>query len=213
MKQVLEDYTLKNMAVPTIEHSAYRARLRHVLVSGAADRADQKQLIPQGVERIMKAKTIFTAAGAVGVLAVGVLAFSALTLPQSVSAQEVAQQSSRALAGMSTPQSDYQKHYPLFVEWMSQAQRASDLRLLSYDQFSRAYPEALQRSPVNGEPLRVVDNPADGQQPNLRELRYLEFTVTDGDVVFKVVVGVNSHNIPEAALKYIIKSGSPRVGA
>jgi len=146
-------------------------------------------------------------------LAVAVLAFTAITPVQNVSALQLAQNSSAALAHMQPQAADYKKHYPHFVDCMNQAQKASDLRLLSYDQFVAAYPEALQQSPTNGEPLRVIDDPSDGQAPNVRELRYLEFTVVDGDTKSKVVVGVNSHDIPEAALTQAVKPGTPRIGA
>lgn len=213
MKQFQEDYQLKSMTVPAVEHSRHQARLRRVLVSRAAARADEKPSIVQGAMNIMKKRTLLTGAGVAGMLAVAVLAFSAVGPSQSVSALQLAQNSSKALAGMTSQEADYKKHYPYFVDWMNQAQHASDLRLLSYAQFVEAYPHAIEQSPENGEPLRVIDNPADGEAPNVRELQYLEFTVTDGDTKLKVVVGVNVHNIPEAAMQQVIESGKPRIGA
>lgn len=212
MKQFKEDYQLKHLTVPTVEHSHHRAELRRVLVSRAAKKATEKVTI-QGVIQFMKTKTILTGAGIAGVAAIAVLAFAVINPTHNVSALELAKSSSAALANMTAPQSDYQKHYPYFVEWMQQAQHAPDLRLLTYDQFIEAYPQALQQSPVNGEPLRIIDNPADAQQPNVRELRYLEFTVADGDTKFKIVVGVNDQNIPEAALQHVVEAGAPRIGA
>lgn len=213
MKQFTEDNQLKHMTVPTVEHSHHQAQLRRVLVSRAAARADEKSSIVQGVISIMKKRTLLTSAGVAGMLAIAVLAFSAVGPSQSVSAMQLAQNSSKALANMTPQEADYQKHYPYFVDWMNQAQHASDLRLLSYDQFVAAYPHALDKSPVSGEPLRVIDNPSDGQSPNVRELRYLEFTVTDGDTKLKVVVGINDENVPEAALQQVAEPGKPRIGA
>jgi len=213
MKQFKEDQQLKHMTVPTVEHSHHQAQLRRVLVSRAAERADDKPSIVQGVMSVMKKRTILTGTGVAGILAVAVLAFSVVGPSQSVSALQLAQNSSKALAGMTSQEADYQKHYPYFVDWMNQAQHASDLRLLSYDQFAAAYPHALEQSPVSGEPLRIIDNPSDGKAPNIHELRYLEFTVTDGDTKLKVVVGVNNENIPEAALQQVVEPGKSRSGA
>lgn len=212
MKQFKEDDQLKHMTVPAVEHSRHQAQLRRVLVSRAAARADEK-LSVQGVINFMKRRTLLTGAGVAGMLAVAVLAFSAIGPSQSVSALQLAQDSSKALAGMTSQEADYKKHYPNFVDWMDQAQHASDLRLLSYAQFVEAYPHALEQSPEIGEPLRVIDNPADGEAPNVRELRYLEFTMTDGDTKLKVVVGINDENIPEAALQQVVEPGKPRLGA
>lgn len=213
MKQFLEDNQLKHMTVPTVEHSHHQAQLRRVLVSRAATRADKKLSIVQGVISSMKKRTLLTGAGVAGMLAVAVLAFSAVSPSQSVSALQLAQNSSKALANMTSQEADYQKHYPYFVDWMNQAQYAPDLRLLSYDQLIAAYPHALEQSPVSGEPLRVIDNPSDGKAPNVRELRYLEFTMTEGDAKLKVVVGINDENIPEAALQQATEPGKPRIGA
>lgn len=212
MKQFKENHQLKHMTVPTVGHSRHQAQLRRVLVSRAAARADEKQSI-QGVYNFMKKRTIVTAAGVTGMLAVAVLAFSVTAPSQNVSALQLAQSSAKALAGMTSQEAEYQKHYPYFVDWMNQAQHASDLRQLSYEQFVAAYPHALERSPANGEPLRVIDNPGDGKAPVISELRYLEFTVSDGDTRLKVVIGINEQNIPEAALQHVTQPGQPRVGA
>jgi len=212
MKQFLSDHELNNMTVPTVRASHHQAQLRRVLVSRATNKVDQK-LTLRGVIYAMTKRNIFVGTGVAGMLAVAVLAFTVFTPAQNLSALQLAQKSSQALAQMQPNEADYKKHYPYFVEWMKQAQAASDLRLLSYDQFAAAYPEAVQSNPGSSEPLRVIDDPSDGQAPNIRELRYLEFTVVDGDTKSKVVVGVNSHDIPEAALTHIVSPGESRVGA
>lgn len=213
MKQYKDDHQLKHMTVPTVGHSHHQAQLRRVLVSRAAQKAVEKPSIMQGVTNFMKKHTLLTGAGVAGMLAVAVLALSVASSPQNVSALQLAQRSSTALASMTSQEADYQKHYPYFVDWMSQAQQAPDLRLMSYDQFAEAYPHALEQSPATGEPLRIINNPSDEQLPDAKKLRYLEFTVTDGDTKLKIVVGINDQNIPEAAMQQAVEPGQPRIGA
>lgn len=220
MKQFLDDHKLKDMAVPTVQSGPHHTALRRVLVSRAAQRADGKQLTLRGAINSMKKRTIITSS-VVGMAALAVVAYSSFGPSQSVNALQLAQNTSNALAQM-TPQeqastspqeAQYQKFYPTFVKWMNEAQKAPDLRILSYGQLIKAYPEAMQEHPTTGEPLRIIDNPRDGQKPNVHELRYLEFGTMDGDTKLRIVVGVNSQNVPEAALTHIVKAGAPRVEA
>jgi len=213
MKQFLDDTKLKDMTVPTVRLSHHQVQLRRVLVSGAIQKEGDQQLMIPGVINFMRKRNIIAGVGIAGILAIAVLTFSVVGPSRSVSALQLAQNTSQALAQMTPQEAQYKKFYPYFVDWMKQAQKAPDLRVLSYDQLVKAYPEAAQQSPATGEPLRVIDDPNDGISPNVRELKYLEFTVTDGDTTSKVIVGVNGHNVPEAALTHVTETGKPRVGA
>jgi len=57
--------------------------------------------------------------------------------------------------------------------------------------YKKFYPEAAQQNPTTGEPLRVIDSPSDDQKPNVRELKYLAFSVTNGDTKSTVIVGIS----------------------
>jgi hypothetical protein len=210
MKQYIDDHNLKDMTVPTVQPGPHQTALRRVLVSRAAQRADDK-LTSKGVINFMKKRNIIVSGGVVGALAIAVFAFSAIGTPQNASAMQLAQNSSKALSRLNPQEADYKKFYPYFVDWMNQAQKSKDLRVLSYDQMVKLYPEAAQSNPTNGEPLRVIDNPSDGQKPSVHELKYLAFSVTDGDTKSTVVVGVNGQNIPEAALTHVDQVGKPRI--
>jgi hypothetical protein len=108
-----------------------------------------------------------------------------------------------------TPQEiNYEKYAPQFTTWLSKAQQASDLRVLSYDQVVQAYPHAAQSDADDS--LKVIDNSRDGQAPNVHELKYLAFTLRENGGESKVVVGVNSHNVPEAALLQVVTVGTSR---
>lgn len=213
MKQFIKDRELEDMTVPTVRLSHHEASLRRVLVSRAGQKAHSKRLTLQGVTYFMRKQNIIAGTGIAGMLAIAVLAFSVIGSPKEVSALQLAQNTSQTLAGMTPQEAQYKKFYPYFVDWMEQAQKASDLRVLNYDQLTKAYPEAAEQSPTTGEPLRVIDDPSDGTLPNVHGLKYLEFTVTDGDAKSKVVVGVNDKNVPEAALTHTIDAGKPRIGA
>jgi len=217
MKEFLEDKQLNDMSVPTVTLTHHQVQLKHVLLSTMQQKqATKSRLTLKGVIVTMnKQKNILTGAGIAGALAIAVFAFSVITPPKSANAMEIARNASHALMNM-TPEdqaTEYNKYRPHFLDWLQQAQQAPDLRVLTYDQFIAAYPEAMEASPRSGEPLRVIDNPADGAMPNVHELRYLEFTVTDGDSKSKVVVGINAQNIPEAAMTSVVKMGAPRIGA
>jgi len=211
MKQFLEDQKLKDMTVPTVRLSHHQTALRRVLVSRAAQRADGKQLMLQGAMNFMKKRNIIASAGVMSALAIAVFGFSVIGTPQNASAMQLAQDSSKALSQLNPQDADYKKFYPYFVDWMNQAQKSKDLHILSYDQMVKLYPEAAQQNPTTGEPLRVIDNPSDGQKPNVRELKYLAFSVADGDTKSTVIVGINSDDIPEAALTHVDQVGKPRV--
>lgn len=211
MKQFLDDHQLKDMTVPTVRLSHHQTALRRVLVSRATQRADEKQLTLQGAITFMKKRTIITSAGVMSALAIAVFAFSVVGTPQNASAMQMAQDSSKALSQLNPQDPDYKKFYPYFVDWMNQAQKSKDLRVLSYDQMVELYPEAAQQNPTTGEPLRVIDDPSDGQKPNVHELKYLAFSVTDSDTKSTVIVGINSENIPEAALTHVGQTGKPRI--
>jgi|SRR5688572_2615467 len=215
MKQFLDDHKLNNMAVPTVRLSHHQKALRRVLISQAAKKARPKITI-QGAIHIMTKRNILAGAGVTAMLALAVATF-AIATPTNVSALQIAQNSSKALADMTPGEAEYKKFYPYFVEWMDEAQKASDLRLLSYDEVVKAYPAEMGTEPATtNEPLRVIDDPSDKATTNVRELRYLEFTVRydDGfDSVYKVVVGVNNNNIPEAAFTHFISGqATPKIG-
>ena len=215
MKQFLEDQELKNMTVPAVGLGHHQAQLRRVLVSRATQRADEKPLTLQGAITFMKNKTILTGAGIAAILAVTVYTFSGVGPSQSVSALQLAQNSSQALANMSPQESEYKKFYPHFVEWMQKAQQASDLRVLTYQEVVKAYPAEMGAQPAtSNEPLRVIDDPSDGSSPDIRTLKYLEFTIHyDDNSTHKVIVGINSKNIPEAAFSHFISGPiEPRIG-
>lgn len=165
----------------------------------------------------MKKPTIFAGAGLVAALAIAVFTFTAVTPSPTVSALQLAQNSSKALADMTPQEAEYQKFYPYFIDWLQQAQKASDLRMLTYDQVVQEYPSEMGAQPLTiNEPLRVIDDPSDGNTPDKHKLRYLEFTARydDGfDSVYKVVVGINDNDIPEAALSHFISGkAEPRIG-
>jgi hypothetical protein len=217
MKQFLEDQELKNLTVPTVTLSQHQARLRHALVSRARHKADAESPTLQGVIHFMKKKTILTSAGIAGVLAIAVLSFSAVGPAQNVSALQLAQNSSKALqstiteadaATMSPEALAYKKYSPQFSGWLEEAQYAPDLQVRTYQQILASYPGAEQSDTT--ESLRIIDNPMDGETPNVHKLQYLEFTLVEGDAEYKIVVGVNEHNVPEAALMHIITPGTAR---
>ena len=160
-----------------------------------------------------KQKPIFAGAGLAGALAIAVFAFSLMAPPQAASAHQIARDASQALTAMTPSEqtASYDKFRPHFQQWLTRAQQAKDLQVLTYDQVITTYPHAMEQSPVSGEPLRILDNPADGATPNVRELRYLRFTMTDGDAKIDVIVGVNTHNIPEAAMTNPLEPSKPRV--
>lgn len=223
MKQFLNDQQLKDMTVPTVKLSQHQAQLRRVLVSRAAERADQKLTLRGAIYFMSKRKPVIASAAILSVLAIAVFSFVTVSQPAPVSALEVAQNSAKALSQLTTeeimdmsPQElQYRKFYPQFVTWLKEAEQASDLRLLSYDQLVQTYPFIADKAnPGAHEQLRVIDNPRDGTTPNVRELRYLEFGGVDGTTKskYKIVVGVNNANIPEAALHHIVEWGGPRIG-
>lgn len=165
----------------------------------------------------MKKPTIFAGAGLIAALAIAIFAFTAVTPSSTVGALQLAQSSSKALAAMTPQEAEYQKFYPYFKDWLQQAQKASDLRMLTYDQVVQEYPSEMGvQSLASREPLRVIDDPRDGSIPDIHKLRYLEFTVRydDGsDSVYKVVVGINDNDIPEAALSHFVSGkAEPRIG-
>lgn len=214
MKQYKEDHRLKTMAVPAVRASQHQAALRSVLVSRAAQRTVPKITIRGAIH--MSKQTFFAGTGAAALVAIAVIAFT-VAAPSSVSALQVAQNSAQALAAMTSQEAEYKKFYPYFVGWLQQAQKAPDLRLLSYDEVVKAYPEEMGvKESVINEPLRVIDDPSDGTAPDLHSLKYLEFTARydDGfDTTVKVVVGVNTNNIPEAAFTHFISGKiTPRIG-
>jgi hypothetical protein len=213
MKQFLDDSKLKGMTVPTVRLSHHKTQLRRVLVSRASQKANSKRLVLQGAINFMRKQNVIVGASIAGMLAIIVLTFSVIGSSKEASALQLAQNTSQTLAGMTPQEAEYKKFYPYFVDWMRQAQKAPDLRVLSYDELVKAYPEAAQQSPTAGEPLRIIDDPSDGTSPKVHELKYLEFTVNDSDATSKVIVGINSHNVPEAALTHAIEPGKPRVGA
>ena len=164
----------------------------------------------------MNKRTIFAGVGVAAALAIAVITFSVVP-SGNVNALQLAQDSSKALADMTPQEANYKKFYPYFVDWLQQAQKAPDLRILSYDEVVKAYPAEMGAQPLTiNEPLRVLDDPSDGTAPDLHTLKYLEFTIRydDGfDSVYKVVVGINGHNIPEAALTHFVSGKTePRIG-
>jgi hypothetical protein len=218
MKQFLNDKELADMAVPTVRLRHHQMQLRRVLVSRAAQAAHHKPLVIQGVNFMNKKRSLIVGTGLAGMVALAIFGLSVIGPAPNVSAIELAQNSSAALSQMDIVKMDpkaaeYKKFHPYFVEWLQEAQKAPDLRVLNYNELVKAYPHIEQKSPASGEPLRVIDNPADNEAPNIRELRYLEFTVTDGDAKMKIIVGINKQNIPEAALTHIVEPGKPLVGA
>jgi hypothetical protein len=206
MKQLLDDQALQDMTVPTVRPSHHQARLRRMLVSRAAKRAAGKQPIIKGVS-IMNKRNVFAGIGVATALTIAVCTFTLLP-SGSAGAMRLAQDSATALAKMDPQDDEYKKFYPYFVDWMQQAQKAPDLRVLSYDELVKLYPGTAEAHPASGEPLRVIDNPSDGRRPNVRELKYLAFSAKDGDTEMTIVVGVNSDNIPEAAVMNIDKDGT-----
>lgn len=216
MKQSFKDQELRHLTVPTIVLSHHHTQLRRVLVS----RANQMHAHKLTAWRFfMKKNRILAGAGAVGMLAAAVLTVSIMGSTPGVSALQLAQNSARALADMTPKEAEYQKFHPYFVEWLQKAQQASDLRILSYDEVVQAYPEEMGvRESVVNEPLRVIDDPNDGSLPNIQTLRYLEFSVTyngphDDNSTYKIVVGINEHDIPEAALMHFVSGPmEPRIG-
>lgn len=211
MKHTFNDNQLKDMTVPTVELRHHQAQLRRALVSRATKKSE-KLSISQGVISFMKKRTFITSAG-LSAVAIAVFSFATISGPQTVSALELAQKSSKALTQLDAQDSDYKKFSPYFAEWLEQAQKAKDLRVLTYDQLVKLYPEAGQTSPTSGEFLRVIDNPNDGRKPDVRTLKYLAFGVTNEDTKSTIIVGINDKNIPEAALTHFDQMGKPRVGA
>ncbi len=216
MKQFLEDHKLVHVAVPTARLGHHHTQLRRVLVSRANQKVRKHKLTIQGF--FMK-KSVFAGMSVAGIMAVAVLTLSAIGPSHSVSALQLAQNSSRALANMTPKEAEYQKFHPYFVEWLQKAQQAPDLRVLAYDEVVQAYPEEMgMRDSITNEPLRVIDDPRDGAVPNIQTLKYLEFTITyngpnDGNSTHKIVVGINEHNIPEAALMHFVSGPiEPRIG-
>ncbi len=217
MKQILHDHRLENMAVPTVELSQHQANLRRVLVSHATQRADPKIPILQGVISFMNKRTLFTGAGVAGVLALAVVTVSSFTTPP-VSAMQLAQDSAKALqatglaekdvAGMSEQEVTYKKYAPQFASWLADAQQADDLLVLSYDDVLKTYVNASKAD--SAESLRIIDNPADGQAPDVHKLKYLAFTLIEGSAKTNIVIGVNEHDVPEAALMQVVTPGQPR---
>ncbi len=208
MKQFVDDHRLKNMTVPTVRPSHHYAALRRVLVFRAANNT-RSNLTVQGVVRTMTKRNIFVGASVTAMLAIAVVTF-AIATPTNVSALQIAQNSSKALANMTPGEAEYAKFYPYFVDWVKQAQKAPDLRLLSYDEVVNAYPAEMGVKPgASYEPLRVIDDPSDNAAPDIHQLRYLEFTATYDDSTYKVAVGVNANNIPEAALMHFISGQAP----
>lgn len=215
MKQFLNDHQLKNMTVPTAKPNRHQAELRRVLISLATQKA-RPRITLRGAVHIMTKRNILAGAGVTALLAITVATF-AISTPTNVNALQVAQNSSKALADMTPAEAEYKKFYPYFVEWMSQAQKAPDLRLLDYNQVVKAYPSEMGTKPLTvNEPLRVIDDPSDNTPTDIRQLRYLEFTITydDGfDSVYKVIVGVNTHDIPEAAFTHFVSGkATPKIG-
>lgn len=205
MKQFLDSHELEHMAVPTVKLGYHQTALRHVLVSRAVNKKDSKPSIPplQGV-LFMKKPAIFAAVGVTTTLSLAVFMLSVVSAPHNVSALQLAENSSRALTHLNPQDADYKKFYPYFVEWMNQAQKAKDLRVLNYEQLAEKYPEVTQNKPAEGEPLRVIDNSQDNQKPNTAKLKYLVFTSVN-DANSTIIVGVNNDNIPEAALMHVNK--------
>lgn len=216
MPQQLNDKYLHDMTAPTVRPRHYQKQLRRVLVAYAAQKTAKPSTM-QGVLQFMsKPKQIMAGVGAVAVLAVAALSLTVTQQPQSVSAREVAQTASQNLAQMSeaqvaemSPQElKYAKYHPLFVTWLQQAEQAPDLQLLTYEGLVEKYPHLKEAAPTTHDPLLVIDDPRDGATPDPRSLRYLEFTGNDNGH-YKVAIGVNDHNVPEAALHYIIEVGVP----
>lgn len=222
MKQFLHDHQLENVTVPTVQLSQHQMHLRRVLVSRATQRvAHQISKEPfrfRGVIHRMNTRIILASTGTACALAVAVITFSAAGPSQNASA--LARSSSQALsrlplsgedtAHMSPAEITYTKYYPQFANWLNQAQHAKDLRVLTYEQLVQAYPQAAQPDAAASEPLRVINNPSDGQTPDVHSLKYLIFTLASNGGESKIVVGINSHNIPEAALVHIVKVSNAR---
>lgn len=208
MKQFLDAHELEAMAVPSVTLRHHQTALRHVLVSRAVNQTDSKRLTSplQGVLSFMKKPTMLVTAG-ITALSLAAFTFSAVSMPHSVSAQQLAENSSKALAHLNPQDADYKKFYPYFLDWMQQAQKAKDLRVLTYEELLKQYPEAGQKTPHAGEPLRVIDNPSDNQKPDVTKLKYLAFSSVDGGNTSTIIVGINDDNIPEAALTHFDQAG------
>lgn len=211
MKQKL-DIQLENMTVPTVQRSRSQEQLRRVLVFRANQTNKQNT---RGVLYFMSKRNFIIGSGIAAVMALTALSLSTLGPAQAVNAQQLAQNSAQALANMSPEEAEYKKFYPYFVDWVEMAQKAPDLRVLTYEEVARSYPSETgsQPSTVN-EPMRVIDDKSDGEMTNIRELRYLEFSHTyDDNSTFKIVVGINERNIPEAALTHFVSGPiEPRIG-
>ncbi|HSE29898.1 MAG TPA: hypothetical protein VLA77_04915 [Candidatus Saccharimonadales bacterium] len=215
MKQILNDNQLQNMTVPTVELSHHQAQLRHVLVSRAATKANKITIL--GVIKYMN-KRFLIGASAVGVFALAVVMMTAVN-QSPASAMQLARDSSAALQsigfsdkdveGLSEQEITYKKYIPQFLSWLGSAQKASDLKLLSYDEVLSKYPDVLNADST--ELLRVIDNPQDGESPKLEQLRYLEFTLHEGEAEYKIVVGVNQNDVPEAAMMKVVTPGKSTV--
>jgi hypothetical protein len=209
MKQPFNDHRLYTMAVPTAKPSQHQAQLRRVLVSRAAQRADDKVTFLQGVLHFMSKRTIFASVGVAGMLALAVVAFSGLNT-SPVNAMQLAKDSSKALQTIEISNKDsveitktYKQYSPQFESWLEAAQHASDLRVLSYDEVVAAYPLVTQAD-SSEKTVRIISSPYDGQTPDLHHLRYLEFTSTQDGAASKIVIGVNDDNVPVAAIMHFV---------
>lgn len=222
MKHYIQDNDqLEQLAVPTVELRHHQVALKRALVSRArAQQANKQPLTLQGwIHTMSTHKKLITGVGLASLLAITVVTFATLTPSQTVSAQQLARDTSQAVAQLSPAQrkamsADYKKFSPQFEEWLRLAEHAPDLRELTYDQFIQEYPMVTTK-PGFTEAIRIIDDPTDDDTsaPDLRSLRYLTFTMTADGNEIKVVLGVNDHNIPEVALKQPKKLQQPRVGA
>lgn len=200
------------MTVPTVQRSRSQEQLRRVLVF----RANQTNTrTTRGVLHFMSKRNFIIGSSIAAVMALTALSLSNLAPSQSVSAQQLAQYSAQALADMSPEEAEYKKFYPYFVEWVEMAQEAPDLRALTYQEVAKAYPSETGNQPLTvNEPIRIIDDKSDGEATDIHKLRYLEFSHTyDDDSTFKIVVGINERNIPEAAFTHFVSGPiEPRIG-
>jgi len=221
MKQFLDDHQLINMTVPTVQREHHQVQLRRVLVS-RANQQESAESLPyltlKGISNFMNKRTITIGAGFAGVLAIAVIAVSIVGAPGNASALQLAHDGSQALlqvslqdkdtANLTTQEATYEKYTPQFATWLSKAQQASDLHVLSYDQVLQAYPNAAQSDADDS--LKVINNPRDGQMPNVHDLKYLAFTLRENGGESKIVVGINGHDVPEAALLQVVTVATSR---
>ncbi|HSX02223.1 MAG TPA: hypothetical protein VLI05_02810 [Candidatus Saccharimonadia bacterium] len=188
MKKILSNPELTRLTVPTAAMKHHQMHLKYVLLSSAQHQSTKPNIIKTGWNTIMTKKPLV-----IGGLtfAVAALALTAATFinptSSTASAQGEARASVQALTRLSPDDQAKVKQQTSggIQAELQAAERAHDVQTFTYDQL------LARDGDASGLTHRAV--PAGYPAPDLRSLKYLRFTRTDGGVV---TIGLDAQSLP-----------------